>query len=77
MSDQPVPTSPTSTDGWGDIEDTNGGIDDGDKDAWDDVEPLEEQKPLPALANIQAAQKRPVVQVKEQGTLVSVILGIG
>lgn len=60
LTNQPVPESPTSTDGWGEIEngihDENGS----DKDGWDDIEPLEEPKPSPALANIQAAQKRPV-----------------
>ncbi|KAA8533965.1 hypothetical protein F0562_031482 [Nyssa sinensis] len=39
-----------------------------DKDGWDDIEPLEEPNPSPALANIQAAQKRPVSQPKMQGT---------
>ncbi|XP_031373956.1 probable inactive serine/threonine-protein kinase scy1 [Punica granatum] len=60
LSEPPVPVSPTSTDGWGEIE--NGIHDDHetDKDGWDDIEPLEEPKPSPALANIQAAQKRPV-----------------
>ncbi|GAB2223522.1 hypothetical protein Droror1_Dr00017663, partial [Drosera rotundifolia] len=29
---------------------------------WDDLEPLEEPQPSPSLANIQAAQKRPVSQ---------------
>ncbi|XP_015875700.3 uncharacterized protein LOC107412432 [Ziziphus jujuba] len=60
LADQPAPESPTSTDGWGEIEN---GIHDGnesDKDGWDDIEPLEEPKPSAALANIQAAQKRPV-----------------
>ncbi|WJX25846.1 hypothetical protein P8452_14841 [Trifolium repens] len=57
-----APTSPTSTDGWGELEN---GIDEepeNDKDGWDDIEPLEETKPTPALANIQAAQRRPVSQ---------------
>ncbi|XP_024030972.1 N-terminal kinase-like protein isoform X2 [Morus notabilis] len=61
FAEQPVPDSPTSTDGWGEIEN---GIDEEhetDKDGWDDIEPLEEPKPSPALSNIQAAQKRPVV----------------
>ena len=55
-----MPTSPTSTDGWGELEN---GIDEehgSDRDGWDDLEPLEESKP--ALANIQAAQRRPVSQ---------------
>ncbi|KAG6642481.1 probable inactive serine/threonine-protein kinase scy1 [Carya illinoinensis] len=62
FADQPVPESPTSTDGWGELEN---GIDEAieaDKNGWDDIEPLEEPKPSPALANIQAAQKRPVSQ---------------
>ncbi|KAF3452441.1 hypothetical protein FNV43_RR02874 [Rhamnella rubrinervis] len=60
LTDQPVPESPTSTDGWGEVE--NGIHEDNEceKDGWDDIEPLEEPKPSPALANIQAAQKRPV-----------------
>jgi len=61
FTDQPAPPSPTSTDGWGDAEN---GISEGhesDKDGWD-LEPLDEPKPSPALANIQAAQKRPVSQ---------------
>ncbi|XP_068647824.1 uncharacterized protein [Aristolochia californica] len=64
-ADQPVPSSPTSTDGWGEIEN---GIheEENDKDAWDDLEPLEEHKPSPAVANIRAAQKRLVVQPKQQ-----------
>lgn len=70
IPDQHVPTSPTSVDdGWGEIE--NGIQEDleADKDGWDDIEPLEDPKPSPLLANIQAAQKRPVVhpQPKSQG----------
>ncbi|KAJ8542045.1 hypothetical protein K7X08_016911 [Anisodus acutangulus] len=68
MTDQPVPVSPTSNDGWGELE--NGiqeGLD-GDKDGWDDIEPQEEPKPSPFLANIQAAQRRPVSQPKPQVT---------
>lgn len=67
MVDQPVPVSPTSTDGWGELE--NGIHEDleDDKDGWDDIEPLEDPKPSPVLANIQAAQKRPVIQPKPQG----------
>ncbi|XP_050373284.1 uncharacterized protein LOC126790945 isoform X2 [Argentina anserina] len=60
--DQHVPESPTSTDGWGELEN---GLQEGhesDKDGWDDIEPLEEPTPPPVLANIQAAQKRPVLQ---------------
>ncbi|KAK9124756.1 hypothetical protein Sjap_014358 [Stephania japonica] len=66
MDDQPTPSSPTSTDGWGELENGIHEEDDSDKDGWDDVEPLEEQKPTPSLANIQAAQKRPVSQPKPQ-----------
>lgn len=68
MTDQPVPLSPTSTDGWGELEN---GIHEGngsDKDGWDDIEPQEEPKPSPSLANIQAAQRRPVSQPKPQGS---------
>lgn len=64
-SDQPRPPSPTSTDGgWGEPE--NGLLHedhDSDKDGWDDIDPVEEQKP-PPLASIQSAQRRPVVQPK-------------
>ncbi|PON37894.1 Coatomer beta subunit [Trema orientale] len=60
LADQPAPESPTSTDGWGEIENGINEEHESDKDGWDDVEPLEEPKPSPALANIQAAQKRPV-----------------
>ncbi|GKB15665.1 probable inactive serine/threonine-protein kinase scy1, partial [Tanacetum coccineum] len=59
--DQPAPESPTtSTDGWGDLD--NGIIEDqeSEKDGWDDIIPLEDLNPSPALASIQAAQKRPV-----------------
>ncbi|KAI3925154.1 hypothetical protein MKW98_009804 [Papaver atlanticum] len=69
-ADLPVPSSPTSTDGWGEIE--NGIFEEQDKDEkdiWDDVEPVEEPKPA-AFANIQAAQKRPIVQPKSQVTSV-------
>ncbi|KAK3230424.1 hypothetical protein Dsin_002305 [Dipteronia sinensis] len=70
IADIPVPASPTSTDGWGEIE--NGIHEeehDSDKDGWDDIQPLDEPKPPVALANIQAAQKRPVSQpVKPQAT---------
>lgn len=71
-----APTSPASVDdGWGEI---GNGIQEDletDKDGWDDIEPLEEPKPSPLLANIQAAQKRPVVhhpQPQSQGNLISV-----
>ncbi|KAJ8771162.1 hypothetical protein K2173_023487 [Erythroxylum novogranatense] len=66
LADQPVPVSPTSTDGWGEIENGVPEDHDSDKDGWDDIEPLEEPKPSPALANIQAAQKRPVSQPVSQ-----------
>lgn len=70
IADQPEPLSPTtsSTDGWGDIGNGISEDHESDKDGWDDIEPLEEPKPPAALANIQAAQKRPVSQpVKPQG----------
>lgn len=66
FTEHPVPSSPTSTDGWGELEN---GIDEepeNDKDGWDDLEPLEETKPTPVLANIQAAQRRPVSQPVSQ-----------
>ncbi|XP_052200887.1 uncharacterized protein LOC127807239 [Diospyros lotus] len=63
-ADQPAPVSPTSTDGWGELENGLHEEHESDKDGWDDIEPLEEPKPSPALANIQAAQKRPVSQPK-------------
>ncbi|XVE86029.1 hypothetical protein DITRI_Ditri18aG0003400 [Diplodiscus trichospermus] len=66
FADQPMPPSPTSTDGWGEIENGIHEEQDSDKDGWDDIEPLEEPKPSPALANIQAAQKRPVSQPVSQ-----------
>ncbi|KAH7548233.1 hypothetical protein JRO89_XS14G0086800 [Xanthoceras sorbifolium] len=69
IADQPVPVSPTSTDGWGEIENGIHEEHDSDKDGWDDIQPLEEPKPPAALANIQAAQKRPVSQpIKPQAT---------
>ncbi|KAL2526841.1 Protein kinase family protein with ARM repeat domain [Abeliophyllum distichum] len=69
LTDQPAPVSPTSsTDGWGELENGIHEDDGGDKDGWDDVEPLEASKPSSALANIQAAQKRPVSQPKPQVT---------
>ena len=63
--DRPVPDSPTSTDGWGEIE--NGIEDLENKDGWDDIEPLEEPKPAKALSSIHEAQKRPVVAPKQPG----------
>ncbi|CAL5322820.1 unnamed protein product [Camellia sinensis] len=68
IADVPAPVSPTSTDGWGDLENGLHEGQENDKDGWDDIEPLEEPKPSPALANIQAAQKRPVSQPKPQVT---------
>ncbi|XP_042514618.1 probable inactive serine/threonine-protein kinase scy1 isoform X3 [Macadamia integrifolia] len=62
ITDQPVPPSPTSTDGWGEIENGIHEENYSDKDGWDDIEPL------PALENIQAAQKRPVALPKPQVT---------
>ncbi|XP_059300973.1 uncharacterized protein LOC132053101 isoform X6 [Lycium ferocissimum] len=65
VADHPVPVSPTSTDGWGELEN---GIHEGhgsDKDGWDDIE---EPKPSPSPENIQAAQRRSVSQPKPQGT---------
>ncbi|XP_068333028.1 uncharacterized protein [Pyrus communis] len=62
FADHHIPESPTSTDGWGELENGIHEENESDKDGWDDVEPLEEPKPSPVLANIQAAQKRPVSQ---------------
>ncbi|RDY01814.1 hypothetical protein CR513_14811, partial [Mucuna pruriens] len=62
LAEYPVPTSPTSTDGWGELENGIHEEHENDRDGWDDLEPLEETKPTPALANIQAAQRRPVSQ---------------
>ncbi|XP_061357386.1 uncharacterized protein LOC133301724 isoform X2 [Gastrolobium bilobum] len=74
LAEHPVPTSPTSMDGWGELEN---GIDDeheSERDGWDDLEPLEETKPTPALANIQAAQRRPVSQPMSQTKQASSLL---
>jgi len=66
--DQPQPSSPTSTDGWGELENDHLHEDhDSDKEGWDDLDPIEEQKPPATLASIQAAQKRPMVQTQSQG----------
>ncbi|KAF4350249.1 hypothetical protein G4B88_020462 [Cannabis sativa] len=65
LAEQPQPESPTSTDGWGEIENGISEEHESDKDGWDDIEPLEEPKPAPALASIQAAQKRPVVPTSQ------------
>jgi len=70
LSEHPVPTSPTSTDGWGELENGIQEDHESDRDGWDELEPLEETKPAPALSNIQAAQRRPVSQPisqKKQG----------
>lgn len=70
LTDQPAPVSPTSsTDGWGELENGIHVDDEGEKDGWDDIEPLEASNLPSALANIQAAQKRPVSQPKPQGTV--------
>ncbi|KAK7295170.1 hypothetical protein RJT34_18075 [Clitoria ternatea] len=66
LAELSVPTSPTSTDGWGELENRFNEVHENDKDGWDDLEPLEEIKPTPALANIQAAQSRPVSQPLSQ-----------
>ncbi|TYI78596.1 hypothetical protein E1A91_D06G223800v1 [Gossypium mustelinum] len=68
FADAPAPPSPTSTDGCGEIENGIHEEQYSDKDGWDDIEPLEEPKPSSVLANIQAAQKRPVSQPKPQAT---------
>lgn len=68
--DQPAPVSPTSTDGWGELDNGIHEDDGSDKEGWDDIEPLEDPKPSPALANIQAAQKRPVSQPKQVSNLI-------
>ncbi|KAL6541664.1 hypothetical protein OROGR_011150 [Orobanche gracilis] len=66
LADHYQPPSPTSTDGWGELENGIHGDHDGDRDGWDEIEPLEEAKPSAALANIQAAQKRPIFVPKLQ-----------
>ncbi|KAH6762886.1 kinase family with ARM repeat domain-containing protein [Perilla frutescens var. hirtella] len=68
LSDNPPPASPTSTDGWGELDNGIHGELEGDKDGWDDIEPLEEARPSAALASIQAAQKRPVSAPKPQAS---------
>lgn len=67
--DQPAPESPTSNDGWGELENGIIGDHENDKDGWDDFMPLEDSNPSPALASIQAAQKRPVAPTKPQGII--------
>ncbi|RCV27889.1 hypothetical protein SETIT_5G361100v2 [Setaria italica] len=56
----------SSVDGWGELDDGNIHEENGsDKEGWDDVDPFDD-KPSPSLlSNIQAAQKRPVVQPKQ------------
>ncbi|XP_051143446.1 uncharacterized protein LOC127259878 isoform X2 [Andrographis paniculata] len=66
LRDHPAPPSPSSTDGWGDLDNGIHGELESDKDGWDDMEPLEEAATPAALANIQAAQKRPVSTPKPQ-----------
>nr|KAJ0221697.1 hypothetical protein LSAT_V11C200057870 [Lactuca sativa] len=68
MADQPASVSPTSTDDWGELENSIGIHEDEEieKDGWDDMLPLEDEKLPPTLANIEAAQKRLVVHTKPQ-----------
>ncbi|CAI9287685.1 unnamed protein product [Lactuca saligna] len=68
MADQPAPVSPTSTEEWGEPENSIGIHEDEEieKDGWDDMLPLEDEKLPPALANIEAAQKRLVIHTKPQ-----------
>lgn len=63
----------SSVDGWGELDDGNIHEENGsDKEGWDDVDPFDD-KPSPSLlSNIQAAQKRPVVQPKQAGKFASV-----
>ncbi|KAI3519663.1 hypothetical protein L1887_08878 [Cichorium endivia] len=68
-ADVAAPASPTSTDGWGELENGIHDIQESEKDGWDDMLPLEDEKPPPALANIEAAQKRPVIHTKPQGSI--------
>ncbi|KAL5227705.1 hypothetical protein ABZP36_015970 [Zizania latifolia] len=65
--DQTAPASArSSVDGWGEIENDNINEENGsDKEGWDDVDPFDEKPPPSLLSNIQAAQKRPVVQPKQ------------
>lgn len=66
FSEPHASASPTSSDGWGEPENGIGEVHENDKDGWDDLGPLEDPKPSPILANIQAAQKRPVSQPNSQ-----------
>jgi hypothetical protein len=63
----------SSVDGWGELDDGTIQEENGsDKEGWDDVDPFDD-KPSPSLlSNIQAAQKRPVVQPKQTGKFASV-----
>ncbi|KAG2601581.1 probable inactive serine/threonine-protein kinase scy1 isoform X2 [Panicum virgatum] len=65
--DQAAPASArSSVDGWGELEDRNNQEENGsDKEGWDDVDPFDDKPPPSLLSNIQAAQKRPVVQPKQ------------
>jgi len=67
--DQAAPASArSSVDGWGELEDGNIQEENGsDKEGWDDVDPFDDKPPPSLLSNIQAAQKRPVVQPKQAG----------
>lgn len=61
------PPSPTSTDGWGEIDENGVQEEESDKDGWDDIEVMEEKKTPASLATIHAAQQRPIVQTKLSG----------
>ncbi|XP_047053794.1 N-terminal kinase-like protein [Lolium rigidum] len=64
--DQTAPAlSSSSVDGWGELENDNQGENGSDNEGWDDVDPFEEKSAPSLLSNIQAAQKRPVVQPKQ------------
>lgn len=67
--DQAAPASArSSVDGWGELEDGNIQEENSiDKGGWDDVDPFDDKPSLSLLSNIQAAQKRPVVQPKQAG----------
>ncbi|CAO1946403.1 unnamed protein product [Urochloa humidicola] len=65
--DKAAPASArSSVDGWGELEDDNINDENGsDKEGWDDVDPFDDKASPSLLSNIQAAQKRPVVQPKQ------------
>lgn len=63
--DVSAPSSPTSTDGWGDVDGNGTLTDDNDKNGWDDME-ADEDSVTPALSRIHAAQQRPVQSQKLQ-----------